>query len=117
MVNLYTARLNVQGSTCDFKVKCTCNSEVSNTDMKAFQFVKGLADVEVQDSVLTKATEGTIELANIIKIAEVIEIGKRSSEALCKVTGVQHTKRSNRNKFLKWAGGKELSGRECGICF
>lgn len=80
----FAARLRGQGAICDFSIKCTsttCQKENSYMDnMISHQLVRGLADTEIQEQVLSHAATTTgLNLASIMKFIEAKETGKRST--------------------------------------
>ena len=86
-VSNYISRLRGQAKVCDFSVKCTatgCTAEVSYTDkMVSHQLVRGLADTQTQERVLSlAATEKKLDLEEITKFVEGQETGLRSSKVL-----------------------------------
>ena len=74
----------MQGAVCDFTIKCTestCTRDTSYMDhMVSHQLIRGLADIEIQEQVLSQAATNTeLDLASITKFIEARETGKRST--------------------------------------
>ena len=89
LVPQFAARLNGGAAICDFTATCECNKKVSYGDaMQAFQLVRGLYDTEIQEKILAEAANRDLKLADIIKLSEAIESGKRSSGVLSKSGGL-----------------------------
>ena len=112
LVPQFAARLNGGASICDFTVKCTCNLSVSYAQaMQSFQLVRGLYDTEIQEKILAEAANRDLTLADIVKLAEAIESGKRSSGVLSRLGGLNRLSGNNvssvpkENKFCSFCGG------------
>ena len=89
LVPQFSARLNGGAAICDFTVACTCSESVSySEEMQSFQLVRGLYDTEIQEKILAEAANKELNLGDIIKLAEAIESGKRSSGVLSRAGGL-----------------------------
>ena len=89
LVPHYAARLNGGAAICDFTVNCKCLESVSYAEpMQSFQLIRGLYDTEIQEKILAEAATKNIALADIVKFAEAIESGKRSSGVLSRSGGL-----------------------------
>ena len=85
LVPQFAARLNGGAAICDFTVKCKCLESVSYSQaMQSFQIIRGLYDTDIQEKILAEAANKDLDLAEIVKLAEAIESGKRSSGVLSK---------------------------------
>ena len=85
LVPQFAARLNGGAAICEFTVTCECTKKVSYTEaMQSFQLVRGLYDTDIQEKILSEAANRDLTLADITKLAEAIESGKRSSDAMSK---------------------------------
>ena len=73
--------------------------------MQAFQLVRGLYDIEIQERILAEAANRELKLADIIKLAEAVESGKRSSGVLSKSAGL--------NRLSQRV---EKQGKKCSYC-
>ena len=87
----FDTRVNGAKALCNFRVKCTntckcgekCESMVDYSDpMKATVLIRGAADREAQERVLTASGEEIPSSAEVRKIVEALETAKRSAEAL-----------------------------------
>ena len=89
LVPQFAARLNGGAAICDFTVVCNCEESVSYSKaMQSFQLIRGLYDTEIQERILAEAANREITLADIVKLSEAIESGKRSSGVLSKSGGL-----------------------------
>ena len=107
-IQQFSARLNGAANTCDFTVKCKCEENVSYSEkIQSFQFIRGLADVEIQERILSETACKDLSFGDIIKFGEAVETGKRSSNILLKVSSV------NKLSYNKNANG---SNKKCAFC-
>ena len=119
LVPQFAARLNGGASICDFTVQCECQKSVSySQEMQSFQLVRGLYDVEIQEKILAEAANKELSLADIIKLAEAIESGKRSSGVLSRSGGLNRlTSKASANfnnktaKLCAYCGGPWHEGQ------
>ena len=88
LVPQFGARIHGAAAICDFTVKCDCNKSVSYAEaMQSFQLVRGLYDTEIQEKILSEAANRDLKLSDIMKLAEAVESGKRSSGVLARSGG------------------------------
>ena len=91
LVPQFAARLTGGAAICDFTVTCECTKSVSYAEaMQSFQLVRGLYDTEIQEKILADAANRVpaLTLADITKLAEAVESGKRSSGVLSRAGGL-----------------------------
>ena len=89
LVPQFSARLHGAAAICEFTVTCDCTKKVSYAEaMQSFQLVRGLYDTEIQEKILSEAANKDLSLADITKLAEAIESGKRSSGVLSRSGGL-----------------------------
>jgi hypothetical protein len=120
----FAARLRGQGAVCDFTIKCTsttCLKENSYMDhMVSHQLVRGLADTEIQEQVLSHAATNTeLDLASITKFIEAKETGKRSTAQIAAAVGLNKLsdhKLRDRAHTLPRAGADLAPEGKCGWC-
>ena len=108
LVPQFAARLNGGAAICDFTVTCDCSKSVSYAEaMQSFQLIRGLYDQEIQEKILAEAANRDLKLQDIIKIAEAIESGKRSSGVLSKSGGLNRITQSSdkKGKFCSYCAG------------
>ena len=89
LVPQFSARLHGAAAIYEFTVTCDCTKKVSYAEaMQSFQLVRGLYDTEIQEKILSEAANKDLRLADITKLAEAIESGKRSSDVLSRSGGL-----------------------------
>ena len=109
LVPQYAARLNGGAAICDFTVDCVCSKSVSYSEaMQSFQLVRGLYDSEIQEKILAEAANRDLKLADIVKLAEAIESGKRSSGVLSRSGGLNRISQTPKNP--------DIPRRKCSYC-
>jgi len=108
LVPQFAARLNGAASICDFTVSCPHSTSVSYAEkMQSFQLIRGLYDTEIQEKILAEAANRDLTLADITKLAEAIESGKRSSGVLSRAVGLNRIAQDRR---------QESTGKKCLYC-
>ena len=120
----FAARLRGQGAICDFTIKCTsdtCLKENSYVEhMVSHQLVRGLADAEIQEQVLSHAATNTdLDLASITKFIEAKETGKRSTAQIAAAVGLNRIsdhKMRDRAHTMPKAGSDTIPEGKCGWC-
>ena len=119
----FAARLRGQGAICDFSIKCTsttCQKENSYMDnIISHQLVRGLADTEIQEQVLSHAATTTgLNLASIAKFIEAKETGKRSTAQMAAVglNRLSDYKSRTRAHTLPKDGVDRTPEGKCGWC-
>ena len=79
--------------------------------MQSFQLIQGLYDTEIQEKILAEAANRELALADIVKLAEAIESGKRSSGVLSRYWGLNrlsgsiNSQANKSTKFCLYCGG------------
>ena len=116
LVPQFSAKINGAAAICDFTVKCECLKSVSYAEaMQSFQLVRGLYDTEIQEKILAEAADRDLKLADIVKLAEAVESGKRSSGVLSRAGGLnrisgQSDRRSDNTKKCNYCGDQWHEG-------
>ena len=64
--------------------------------MQSFQLVRGLYDTEIQEKILAEAANRELKLSEIVKLAEAMEAGKRSSGVLSRSGGLNRLSKNDR---------------------
>ena len=109
LVPQYAARLNGGAAICDFTVTCECSKGVSYSQaMQSFQLVRGLYEADIQERILAEAANKDLSLADITKLAEAIESGKRSSGVLSMAGGLNRIHQANNQQ--------EVARKKCLYC-
>ena len=110
LVPQFAARLNGGAAICDFTVDCICHEKVSYGEpMQSFQLIRGLYDTEIQEMILAEAARRDLTLADIVKLCEAIESGKRSSGVLSKSGGLNRITENVERK-------QDKPKKNCGYC-
>ena len=88
-MNLYHNSQPRAPNTWDFSIKCECKVEICYANkMQAFQLIRGVQDIEIQDKILFETAFRSMDLTEMIKIGAAINAGKCSSGVLSKSGGI-----------------------------
>ena len=119
-VKHFSARIKGQANTCKYTVRCTrtgCGTEISYAESEIKdQLCKGLADLEIQQELLSHSNQN-MSLHDVTNFIAAKEAGKRSQTALIQPATINKISQYQKNKSSARSTENPKSKKDfCGWC-